>query len=140
MAIVDARIAAGDEAVAKRGPLDVSATSSSGGGPMALHARALEDVEFGLSVAECRAELRQHEVAAASPGADSSRSRGGVCVVDENVAKPALPFPVWQRFLPALIFYPIWLRTMVAHVSCARCRATHWCPSGSPLRCDVVES
>ena len=107
---------------------------------MSLHARALEDVEFGLSEAACRAESLQHEVAAASPGADSSRSRGGVCVVDENVGKPALPIPVWQRFLPALIFYPIWLRTMVAHVSCARCRAAHWWPSASSVRCDVVES
>ena len=79
---------------------------------MASHGEVLEDVEFGLSMAACRTESRNG--VAASPGADSIRSTTDAGV-DDFIKAPQLP--VWQRFLPALIFYPIWLRTMVAHVS-----------------------
>jgi len=85
------------------------------------HVGALDDVEFGLARAACR-DSDQHAPPAPpapapappapSPGADSS-SRAGDDAPKEADAPQALP--MWQRFLPALIFYPIWLRTMIAN-------------------------
>lgn len=69
--------------------------------------RAAEDVEIALPVrvpSEAGGEADEGPIA----GREKSTDVGTAPAVGTAL-------PVWLRFLPALIFYPIWLRTMIAH-------------------------
>jgi len=72
------------------------------------------DLEIGMPVMSNRRHF--HSIPHDDIGSEkslSSEGKIGGARCGENVAQTT-PLPVWQRFLPALIFYPIWLRTMIA--------------------------